>query len=278
MVPFPWSDPFRTLGPVKRPLVPVVLTLALVACGVGFGVVALEDRDEAAAAAPGGTALASAATGVTAADLPPKAVGPVRQAAPGYLGAQAAGAEVAMFASPTDTEPMWSLPNPTHEGMTLSFTVIEREGSRLHVRLPIRPNGSTAWIDASEVITFVVPNEIVIDLSDRRLEARHGDEVLMSTPVAVGSPNTPTPTGEFYVDISLADPGGSYGTWMLSVAGFSDVLTDFGGGIGQIVIHGWWDDSVVGQAVSNGCIRMPNHVIERLATMAPVGTPVTIRA
>ena len=62
---------------------------------------------------------------------------------------------------------MWSLPNPTHEGVPLSFTVIDRVGARLQVRLPIRPNGSTAWIDAGEVVTYVVPNDIVIDLSDR---------------------------------------------------------------------------------------------------------------
>ncbi len=252
--------------------------LALVACGVAFGVVAIDQRDDAEAAPTDGTAVAAAATDVGATNLPPKAIGQVRVPEPGYIGAQAAGGEVDLFAEATDTTPMWSLPNPTHEGMPLSFTVIDRVGARLQVRLPIRPNGSTAWIDASQVVTYVVPNDIVIDLSDRMLRAKHGDEVLLSAPVAVGSPSTPTPEGEFYVDISLADPGGSYGSWMLSVAGFSNVLTNFGGGIGQIAIHGWSDESVIGQAVSNGCIRMPNGVIERLAPLAPVGTPVTIRA
>lgn len=162
--------------------------------------------------------------------------------------------------------------------MPLSFTVIDRVGSRLQVRLPIRPNGSTAWIETDQVQTWVVPNHIVVDVSDRMLWALHGDEVLLEAPVAVGSPNTPTPLGDFYVDISLDEPGGSYGSWMLSVAGFSDVLREFAGGIGQIAIHGWSDDSVVGQAVSNGCVRMPNPVIDRLAPLAPVGTPVHIRA
>jgi len=262
---------------VKR-VVPIVAAVACLACGVAFGVVAFDQRDDATATASDGTAVAAAATDVGAGNLPPKAIGQVREPEPGYLGAQASGSEVALFAEATDTTPMWSLPNPTHEGMPLSFTVIDRVGARLQVRLPIRPNGSTAWIDASQVVTYVVPNDIVIDLSDRMLRARHGDEVLMAAPVAVGSPSTPTPEGEFYVDISLANPGGSYGSWMLSVAGFSDVLTDFGGGIGQIAIHGWSDESVIGQAVSNGCIRMPNGVIERLAPLAPVGTPVTIRA
>lgn len=257
---------------------PVPAVLALVACGVAFGLVTHGGRGDAQAEATDVTAVAAAAADVGATNLPPKAIGQVHEPEPGYLGARAAIGEVDLFAEATAAEPMWSLPNPTHEGMPLTFTVIDQVGARLLVRLPIRPNGSTAWIDASEVVSFVVPNDIVIDLSDRTLRARHGDEVLLSAPVAVGSPSTPTPLGEFYVDISLANPGGSYGAWMLSVAGFSDVLTDFGGGIGQIAIHGWSDESVIGQAVSNGCIRLPNGVIERLAPLAPVGTPVTIRA
>ena len=253
-----------------------MLALAFVLCAVAFGLTAL-DRDDDAAASEG-TALAVAAADVGPADLPPKSVGPVREPEPGFLGAQAAVAEVDLFETADAQQPMWSLPNPTHEGVPLSFTVIDREGSRLHVRVPIRPNGSTAWIDASQVISYVVPNNLVVDLSDRRVWAMHGDEVLMEAPVAVGSPATPTPVGEFYVDISLANPGGSYGAWMLSVAGFSDVLFDFGGGIGQIAFHGWSDESVIGQAVSNGCLRLPNDVITRLAELAPVGTPVSIRA
>ena len=37
----------------------------------------------------------------------------------------------------------------------------------------------------------------------------------MTAGLAVGAAGTPTPTGEFYVDISVANPGGSYGEWML---------------------------------------------------------------
>jgi len=268
---------FRTLVGVSRPIVPILLAVALVAAGLGFGAVALRSR-EGASAPPSGGGVAAAATAVGPRALPPKAVSDVREPEPGYLGAQAVVGSVALYDSATATEPMWSLPNPTHEGMPLSFAVIDRVGARLHVRLPIRPNGSTAWIDAAQVQTWVVPNHIEVDLSDRLLVARHGDEVLMEAPVAVGSPSTPTPLGEFYVDISIDEPGGSYGSWMLSVAGFSDVLTSFGGGIGQIAIHGWSDESVIGQAVSNGCIRLPNAVIDRLAPLAPVGTPVTVRA
>jgi lipoprotein-anchoring transpeptidase ErfK/SrfK len=261
---------------VKRPVLAAVVAVLLLAAGVSASVVALQVSDDDRGPTEG-AALAAASTGVGPAVLPPRAVSPVRQPAPGYLGAQAAVPDVALYATADATEPMWTLPNPTHEGVPLSFTVLDEVGSRLQVRLPIRPNGSVAWVDAHQVMTWVVPNHLVVDLSDRQLTALHGDEVLLQTAVAVGSPNTPTPLGDFYIDISLPDPGGAYGAWMLSVAGFSNVLTSFGGGIGQIAIHGWSDESVFGQAVSNGCIRMSNGVIPRLAQLAPVGTPVTVR-
>lgn len=257
--------------------VSILSAVALVACGVAFAVVALQAKD-GAEERNGGTALAAAATDIGATNLPPKAIGRIREPETGYLGAQAVVREVDLYAHATSPEPMWSLPNPTHEGMPLSFTVLDQEGDRLHVRLPIRPNGSTAWIDARQVVSYVVPNHLIVDLSDRTVTAQHGEETLLSAGLAVGAPATPTPEGEFYVDISVADPGGSYGAWMLSIAGFSNVLSNFGGGIGQIAFHGWSDESVIGQAVSNGCLRMQNGVIERLAPLAPVGTPVTIRA
>ncbi len=262
---------------MKARLVPALLVLALVACVAAFGVVAIsqDDADEATA---GGTALAAATTDIGGRNLPPKSVGRIREPEPGYLAAQAAVPSVDLYAHPDSPTPMWDLPNPTHEGVPLAFTVLEQEGSRLHVRLPMRPNGSTAWIESDQVTSYVVPNHLLVDLSDRTVTAKHGDETLMTASLAVGAPATPTPTGDFYIDISVPNPGGSYGEWMLSVAGFSNVLQTFGGGIGQIAFHGWSDESVIGQAVSNGCLRMPNSVITRLAPLAPVGTPVTIQA
>ena len=102
------------------------------------------------------------------------------------------------------------------------------------------------------------------------MRANHGDETLLSAPVAVGlSQHAHARAASSTSTSPWPTPGGSYGAWMLSVAGFSNVLTNFGGGIGQIAIHGWSDESVIGQAVSNGCIRMPNGVIERLAPPCP---------
>jgi len=206
----------------------------------------------------------------------PRAPAPAQEET--YLAADALGSQVAIYERPGDGTPMWYLPNPTHENLPLTFFIERREGDRLLARLPMRPNGSRAWIDRSEVALREVPHRIDVDLSDRSLTVLRGDEAVWSTLVAVGAPDTPTPEGRFYVDISLPNPGTPYGAHLLSIAGFSDVQVNFGGGIGQIAAHGWSDPSVVGQAVSNGCLRMPNDAVMHLASMTPTGTPVRIRA
>ena len=53
------------------------------------------------------------------------------------------------------------------------------------------------------------------------------------------------------------------------------VLTEFGGGDGQIAIHGTNDPSGIGKDVSHGCVRVLNEVIEQVSKL-PLGTPVYI--
>ncbi|MEL7208594.1 MAG: L,D-transpeptidase [Actinomycetota bacterium] len=252
---------------MARRLVLAAVAIAAVVAAVVAVPALLDDADDSAAAAPPVEARPTA-----------KQLTVIREPDQSTLGAVAVVPDVVLYEGPDADAPMFSLPNPTHEGVPLTFSLLQREGDRYLARLPIRPNGSTAWIDAADVQAHLVNQHIVVDISDRMLTLFHGETVVMEEPVAVGSDATPTPLGDFYIDISLDDPGGPYGDHMLSVAGFSDVLTDFGGGIGQIAIHGWNDPSVMGQAVSNGCVRMPNGVITHLAEQAGVGTPVHIQA
>ena len=180
-----------------------------------------------------------------------------------------------------DAAPVASLPNPTAEGFPLVVSIIERsaDGQWAHVRLPKRPNGLTGWVRTSDLEVWTVPNRVEVSVGQRTVRVYDGDSdvVLFEALVAVGRPNTPTPLGDFYIDIVnplYGDP--VYGWGQLSVAGFSDVLERFAGGIGQIALHGWNDDSIMGSAASNGCIRMRNVDVERVADLAPLGTPVRI--
>jgi lipoprotein-anchoring transpeptidase ErfK/SrfK len=56
------------------------------------------------------------------------------------------------------------------------------------------------------------------------------------------------------------------------------VLHAFDGGIGQLAIHGTNRPDLIGQNVSNGCIRVSNAAITVLAEHVSIGTPVDIVA
>jgi lipoprotein-anchoring transpeptidase ErfK/SrfK len=147
------------------------------------------------------------------------------------------------------------------------------------VQLPVRPNGVTGWVRASEVDLGTVTTRIEVDLSARRVTLfRNGRRVLSAT-AAIGSPATPTPTGSYYVNQRLipSDPGGPFGPGAVGISAFSDVLTGWAQG-GPIAIHGTNALWSIGKPVSNGCIRLPNRTLRRVFAQAIAGTPVIIHA
>lgn len=200
-----------------------------------------------------------------------------------FWAADAIVPEVALYDTPGATDPVSSMTNPTPEDVPLSFLVKDRgPDGWLHVQISRRPNGSTAWIHASDVRLRGVDNRIVVEREARILTVYRGttDEVLFQTTVADGAPATPTPLGDFFVDVvvKVDRPSGAYGPYQLSVAGFSDVLQTFGGGPGQIAIHGTNHPELIGRFVSNGCVRLTNDDVVSVHGLAPVGTPVEIVA
>jgi hypothetical protein len=76
--------------------------------------------------------------------------------------------------------------------------------------------------------------------------------------------------------LDTGDDGGAYGPYALGLSAHSDTLSEFGGGNGQIGLHGTNDPATLGDAVSHGCVRLPNDVIAELAYELPLGTPVEI--
>src|SRR4051794_20653368 len=200
-----------------------------------------------------------------------------------FEAADAAVPDVALYESPDAPAPFDSMTNPTIEHVALAF-LVKSHGPPgwLQVQYSRRPNESVAWIHASDVVTRPVDNRIVVQREERILTVYRGtsDDVLFQAPVADGAPRTPTPLGHFFVDVvvKLSHTTGAYGPYQISVAGFSDVLQSFGGGPGQIAIHGTNHPELIGEFVSNGCVRMNNDDATALAQLAPVGTPVEIVA
>jgi lipoprotein-anchoring transpeptidase ErfK/SrfK len=74
---------------------------------------------------------------------------------------------------------------------------------------------------------------------------------------------------------SLAPPHPTYSPLILPLGAHSNVFSTFGGGPGTVGMHGWPDPSVFGQAISNGCVRVPATALQLLARI-PLGTLVMI--
>jgi lipoprotein-anchoring transpeptidase ErfK/SrfK len=202
-----------------------------------------------------------------------------RKAPKSVIVAAATLPEIAVYAEPDAPTPQFALSNPTPTGGQLVFLVEDVSDVWLEVLLPIRPNGSTGWIRATDVLVSPVEYRIVVDLSKHRLSLLKSGKSVLRASTGIGKDNTPTPGGEYYLTqlFEPPDPGGPYGPYAFSLSGFSDVLTTFQGGDAIIGIHGTNKPDLVGQDVSAGCIRVTNDVIRELAKVVPLGTPVEIR-
>jgi L,D-transpeptidase catalytic domain len=201
--------------------------------------------------------------------------------APAVTGATIARADadsVPVYDSPDASAPSRQLAGTSDFGFRRAFLVLKENGELLKVLLPERPNGSTGWVRAADVTVEHADHEIRIALAARTLRWTERGNVVLDAKIAVGSPKYPTPTGRFFVTdlLDTGESGGAYGPYAIGLSAHSDVLTEFGGGDGQVGIHGTNDPSSIGRAVSHGCVRVPNDVITRLATTVPIGTVVTI--
>lgn len=186
-------------------------------------------------------------------------------------------AEVIAPRDAPDGEPITELVNPTRPGVPLVFLVEQQQGDWLEVQLPIRPNGSTGWIEESEVTLSTLQYALEVSIDDRTVTLTKDGEPVESFPAAIGTGDTPTPTGDFYITELIIPTNPGYGPYAFGLSAFSEVLNSFGGGPGQIGLHGTPDADSIGQAASHGCIRLHNDDITYLAEILPLGTPISIR-
>jgi len=147
------------------------------------------------------------------------------------------------------------------------------------VQLPLRPNGVVGWVHASAVSVEPVTTRIEVDLSARRVTLYDAGRRVLVARAAIGADATPTPTGRYYVNQRLipTDTSGPFGPGAVGISAFSDVLTGWAQG-GPIAIHGTNRPDLVGQAVSNGCIRLANRDLRALFDRVLAGTPVVVTA
>lgn len=229
----------------------------------------------AGCATAGPAPAASAPASAPGSPAPSLAPSPSPSPAPAGIAATAGGPGVTVHSAP-DGEAVDTLASPIASGAPLTFLLVEDRGEWLQVALAQRPNGSTGWIRASEVSLARLEYSLVVSTAANTLSVYRNDELVETYPAATGTGGTPTPLGSFYLTELLEPTNSGYGPFAFGLSAFSDVLTSFGGGPGQIGLHGTEDAASIGTAASNGCIRLSNDVVTALAQILPLGTPVTI--
>jgi lipoprotein-anchoring transpeptidase ErfK/SrfK len=152
----------------------------------------------------------------------------------------------------------------------------------VQVRLAQRPNGSTAWLPASDVTLGRTPYRIVVDNTTARLALYEHGQLVFSAPAGVGTTDDPTPTGEFFVafDEQPPQPNPGYGPFIIVTSAHSLAISDWeNSGDAIIGIHGpLGEDREIGTAgarISHGCVRLHDETLERL-TKVPPGTPIDV--
>ncbi len=169
-----------------------------------------------------------------------------------------------------------TLQNPQESGAPLTLLVAATQGDWLQVHLAQRPNGSTGWVKADAVQQHRLEYSLEASTEANTLTLLKNGQVVKSFSAATGTGGTPTPHGAFFITELLEPTNEGYGPFAFGLSAFSDVLSSFGGGPGQIGLHGTDDVESIGQSASHGCIRLSNADITELANLLPLGTPITI--
>ncbi|MGI9099898.1 MAG: L,D-transpeptidase [Solirubrobacteraceae bacterium] len=159
----------------------------------------------------------------------------------------------------------------------LNVTVDQLHRRWLRIRVPYRPNGRTGWVLSSALGPLRVARKALVVERGKLSSTLYDDgKQVFTTRVAIGRRGTPTPSGTYFVSALVrgARFGPAYGAWTFLTTAYSRRLDWPGGGL--VGVHGTNQPALVPGRPSNGCIRMRNESIKKLARLMPVGTPVHI--
>jgi lipoprotein-anchoring transpeptidase ErfK/SrfK len=254
------------------PAVAVAVAVLAGACGGSSGSTPVE----AAGSGVFQVAPGSAPTDVLRETTTAPAPSPAQPRAPVFVSAHLPRGGV-LYAQPGGRR-IASLARTTSFGSPQVLAVVKRRGAWLNVISSELPNNRTGWVRAQGTRLTETTWQLRLDRSDRRLTALKGGTVVLRTRVAVGRPDTPTPLGTFAVTDRLRLKRYSpYGCCVLALSGKQETeLQNWSGG-DRLALHATTDESLIGQAVSHGCIRAPTDVMKRLLREIPLGTRMVVR-
>ncbi len=259
------------MSPKNRRIATVLVTLAALAIVVFVGYLVVHARS-----AGGGQLQAAAPVSQPSPTPQTKAS---QAPATRWLVAKASGS-VVVYGRPSSSAPVratLSKLNP-HGYATLMLVRQTRQIDGVTwygVRLAMRPSGANGWVRASSVGTYATVAKIVIDVSARRLSVYRRGKLMGRFTVAVGSTAYPTPTGSFFINEKFrpVPAGGAFGVLAMGLNAYQPRLPTRG----ALAIHGTNDDANIGQAVSDGCIRLHNADVLKVSAWVPSGSPVVIQ-
>ncbi|MFZ4641329.1 MAG: L,D-transpeptidase [Nodosilinea sp.] len=124
---------------------------------------------------------------------------------------------------------------------------------------------------------------IEIVLSQRRLTLYQNSQVLMKAPIAIGQADWRTPSGDFAVQTMRINPIWQHPITKQAIQPGPDnplgsrwigflVKGDY-----HIGIHGTNQETLIGEAVSHGCVRMLEKDIRKLYDHIRIGTPILVK-
>lgn len=185
-----------------------------------------------------------------------------------------------VYRLPHDAKSTQVLSNPNVDGAPLVMLTAGQEPGWYRVLLPSPPNGSEGWVRASDVKAQVTLYRLEVKTKTHRLDVYRGGQRVLSTKIAVGTKDTPTPGGEYYLTelIKTTSPAGPYGPYAYGLSGQSTTLKTFQGKEPVLGLHGTNQPALLGHDVSHGCVRVSNEVITKLARLLPLGAPVYVTA
>jgi lipoprotein-anchoring transpeptidase ErfK/SrfK len=183
-----------------------------------------------------------------------------------------------IFNRPMDARSVRVLSNPNADGAPLVLLTKSEQAGWYQVMLPVPPNGSTGWVRASDVRASTTVYRVEVHTGSHQLLVYRGDQQVLMTRAGIGTKDTPTPGGEYFLTelLKTDSPDGPYGPYAYGISGQSTTLKSFNGQPPVIGLHGTNQPELLGKNVSHGCVRISNDAITKLTKLLPLGTPVEI--
>ena len=258
--------------PAAAGLLAIVVAVSAGACGGSSDSTPVQAAGSGAFQVAPGSSPSDVAGQTTTAPATP----PARPSTPEYVSAYLPRGG-GLYAKPGGKR-LASLGRTTTFGSPQVLAVVKRRGAWLNVISSQLPNNRTGWVRAQGARLVSTTWQLRLDRSARRLSVVKAGKVVLTTPVAVGRPNTPTPLGTFAVTDKLRLKRYSpYGCCVLALSGKQETeLSNWSGGA-RLALHATTDESSIGQAVSHGCIRAPTTIMKRLLREIPLGTRMVVR-